>query len=73
MSNTLDKANNSTSIPIHKAQMIAPGMVGIGSGDMPRVAASSDDMYGEQAKVIWLASLGFAVLDSRFGLSLRTS
>ena len=72
-SNTLTQTANSSSIAIHHAQMFGPGMVGVGAGGPPRVATSTDDMYGEQSKVIWLWYAGLVVLDNRFGVSIRTS
>lgn len=73
VSNTLSITNNSNSIPIHYAQVFGPGKVGMGVGQLPRVLSASDDNYGLQAKVIWESEFGLANLDSRFGLSLRSS
>lgn len=73
ISNGVTSTANSSSVPVYRAQMFGPGMVGMGVGEMPRVAYSADDNYGEQAKVIWLMYAGFATLDSRFGVSLRSS
>lgn len=72
-STTLDTANNSSSIAIHKGHLIAPGALLGGMGAPPRVAPSSDDNYGELAKLIWIAYLAFGVADDRFAISVRTS
>lgn len=71
--NTLTTTANSNSIAIHRGHAIAPGVLGSGVGEMPRVAYASDDNYGETAKVIWLLYAGFALLDSRFVVKVATS
>ena len=40
---------------------------------MPRVAAASEDNFGETAKVIWLLYGAFALLDNRFCVNVQTS
>ena len=66
-STTLSKpANSPAAIPIYRAHAIAPGCLGAGMGKPPKVAYSNDDNYGESAKVIWLAYLTMALLDSSF-------
>lgn len=70
---TLGSSNNSSSIPIYRGIAFGPGKVGAGVGEMPRVAYSTNDNYGEQALLIWLWYAGFANLDDRFGCSIRTS
>lgn len=72
-SNTLNTAGNSSQIPIHKGHLLAPGVLLGGMGGTPRVAPSTDDNYGEVAKVIWLAYLAFGLADNRFCISVRTS
>ncbi len=72
-SNTLATTVNSSSVPIHRAHAIAPGVVGSGLGELPRVAFAAEDNYGETAKVIWLLYAGFQLLDSRFVVSVRSS
>ncbi len=72
-SNTLRKVANSSTVDIHYGQCFGPGKVGMGVGEMPRVLNSTDDNYGLQQKVIWEFEAGFANLDSRFGLSVRSS
>lgn len=70
-SNTL--TTTSSNVTIYNGQMFGPGMVGCGAGEMPRTAYSTADNYGEQALVIWLWYAGFATLDNRFGVRIRTS
>jgi N4-gp56 family major capsid protein len=70
-SNTL--LTNASTVTIYKAQAFGPGMLGCGASDMPRTAYSTSDNYGEQSLVIWLWYAGFANLDQRFGVSVRTS
>lgn len=72
-SNTLTTATNSSSVVIYRGQMFGPGKVGIGVGDAPRVCASTDDNYGMQNKVIWVAKLGLANLDNRFGTLISST
>lgn len=66
MSNTLTKSSNSSSVNIHKAHAIAPGVFLGGIGKTIGVRAASDDNYGETAKVIWLAYLALGLADNRF-------
>lgn len=72
-SNTLDTDVNASTVTVHKGHAFGPGVIGSGVGDMPRVAFSTDDNYGETAKVIWLMYAGFKLLDNRFVVSVRTS
>lgn len=71
-SNTLRKVNNSSSVPINRGLAFGPGIFGLGMGGAPRIAPSTDDNFGETAKVIWLAYLAFQMFDNRFGVSVRT-
>lgn len=66
MSNTLSVTANSSSVDIHYGHAIAPGAFLGGIGKAPRVAAASDDNYGEAAKVIWLMYGAFGLADNRF-------
>jgi len=66
MSNTLTKSSNSSSVNVHKAHAIAPGVFLGGVGKTIGVRAASDDNYGETAKVIWLAYLALGLADNRF-------
>lgn len=70
---TLPSANNTNSVPVTTSVMFGPGMVGAGVGQLPRVAYSTDDNYGEHAKMIWLSYLGFNLQDARFGVQMHTS
>lgn len=72
-SQTLNKVNNSSTVPVHYGQAFGPGMVGAGMADIPEVRNSTADNYGTQALVIWLWLAGFTVLDNRFGVSVRSS
>jgi hypothetical protein len=66
-STSLPTTNNGTAVQtVYQAQAFAPGVLGSGISDMPRVAKSSADNYGEWALIIWLAYIGFSLLDSRF-------
>jgi hypothetical protein len=73
VSETLTKTNNSSSVPVHKGIALAPGAFMGGMGRPPRVAASTDDNYGEAAKVVWIADLAFGITDSRFFRSVRSA
>lgn len=57
---------------IQRGVMFGPGAIGYGIDDACRVAPSTDDNYGETAKVIWIAYEGFGMLDERFLCSLRS-
>lgn len=70
-STTLSKPTNSSSVPIYRGHAIAPGALGTAMGKPPKVAYSNDDNYGETAKVIWLAYMGFKLLDSSFVYTAR--
>jgi N4-gp56 family major capsid protein len=70
---TLTSALNGSSIPVTTAHMFGPGMLGMGWGQLPQVKFSTDDNYGETAKLVWLGYAAFTILDSRFGIQLHTS
>lgn len=79
-SQTLNTANNSSSVPVRRNHMFGPGAIGgivvpvSGQGGPgPRVASASDDNYGLTAKVIWLLEGGLQLFDSRFVATLRTA
>lgn len=72
-STTLNTPNNSSSVAIHRGHYIAPGALLGGMGRQPSCRTSTDDNYGEAAKVVWLADLGFGLADNRFVLSMRSS
>jgi hypothetical protein len=65
-STTLTQTDNSSSVAIHYGHAIAPGAFMGGTGKPPKVEASSDDNFGQSAKVIWLAHLAMALADNRF-------
>jgi hypothetical protein len=60
-------------VSINHAIAFGPGHVGYAQSGPARVAASTDDNYGEQVKVIWLAYEGFSVLDSRMAVSVHSN
>lgn len=70
---TLNAPANASSVPVFRCQAFGPGVIGSGLGEMPRVTFSTDDNYGEQAKVIWLTYAAFRLLDNRFCVSVRHS
>jgi len=70
---SLNQSVNGSSIPIHKGHLIAPGALLGGMGKPPRVAPSTDDNFGEVAKMIWVAYLAFGLADNRFVISVRSS
>ena len=71
-STTLPVTNNGVgtnlTAPVFQVQAFAPGVLGSGVSEMPRVAASSADNYGEWALVVWLMYAGFSLLDNRFSV-----
>ena len=73
MSTTLTVTNNSSSVPIHYGQMFGPNMVGVGPAQAPKVVANTQDNYGEDTLAIWLWYCAFGTLDTKFGVSIRTS
>lgn len=70
---TLTTTANSSSVNIHYGHYIAPGALLGGMGRPLRVATSTDDNFGETAKVIWLGDLAFGLADNRFCISVRSS
>lgn len=72
-STTLDQSDNTNGIPIHKGHLICPGALLGGMGEMPRVMPSTDDNYGETAKMIWLSYMALGLADDRFVISVRTT
>lgn len=72
-STTLSRPTNSSSVAVHRGIAMAPGCLMGGVGRKPRVAASTDDNYGETGKVVWIADLAFGISDSRFFRSLRSA
>lgn len=70
-STTLTSAANTSGVTIYKGHALCPGVCGVGSGLPPHTAYSNDNNYGETEKIIWLAYLAFATLDSRFVRTVR--
>lgn len=70
-SNTL--STESSTVTIYNGQCFGPGMLGVGAGNLPHVAYSTADNYGEQSLVVWLWYAGFQNLDQRFGVRIKTS
>lgn len=69
-SNTLPTTTNGNSgQTVYHAQGFGPGVLGSGISEMPRVAKSSADNYGEWALVIWLMYGGFQLFDNRLLVS----
>lgn len=69
--NTVDTSTVS-GVSIHHAVAFGPGHVGYANSGPCRVIASTDDNYGETAKVVWCAYEGAAVLDSRFAVAVHS-
>lgn len=65
-STTLTSTANSSNINIHTAHAIAPGAFMAGRGQKIKIAPSTDDNYGEAAKLIWLAYMALGLADNRF-------
>jgi len=64
---------NANAIAVTTGVMFGPSMVGQGWGKLPRVAYSTLDNYGEDAKMVWLAYAAFNLMDSRFAVQIHTS
>lgn len=59
-------------VTIYHACCFGPGAVGYANAGPCRVASSTDDNYGETAKVIWLAYEGQTLLDNRFVVNVHS-
>ena len=59
-------------ISIYHASAFGPGAVGYANAGPCRVASSTDDNYGETAKVVWLAYEGSTLLDNRFVVNVHS-
>lgn len=70
-SNAVDTTTVS-GVSIHHGVMFGPGHVGYANAGPCRIASSTDDNYGETAKVIWVAYEGFSCLDNRFAVSVHS-
>lgn len=73
VSTTLSQVSNASSVKVHYGHAIAPGVALSGMGAPPAIVPATDDNYGQQAKVIWLAFLAFGLADNRFVTSVRYS
>jgi hypothetical protein len=71
--NTNTVSANSSSINIHYGHAISPGVLLGGMGRRPRIMPATDDDYGENVKVVWLADLAFGLANNSFVYSVRTS
>lgn len=72
-SSTLQKVNNSSSVPVQYGMAMCPGGFMSGMGRPPSIRTSTDDNYAETVKVIWLADLAFGLSDNRFFYSVRSA
>jgi hypothetical protein len=60
-STTLTTATNNSGVTIYRGHAIAPGALMCGMGRPPRVAASTNDNFGETVLTVWLCDMGFKV------------
>lgn len=72
-STTLTTKSNSSTVNVHYGHYMGPGPLLAGMGRRPRTAPSTDDNYGETAKIIWLGDFAFGLADNRLVLSVRSS
>lgn len=70
---TLTSSLNSSSVSIKYGHAIAPGALLAGMGRPLHVAPSTDDNFGETAKVVWIGDLAFGLADNSFCYSVRSS
>lgn len=59
-------------ITYYKGHAFGPGILGGGLGDLPRVARSNNDNFGETDLIIWLEYSAIGLLDNRFGAVIYT-
>jgi hypothetical protein len=71
-STSLSSTANTSSVGVVKHHVFGPGIIGAGVARMPEIMPSTDDNYGELAKIIWITYMAFALFDQRFGLTMRT-
>lgn len=71
---TTNPSDSSTvsGVTIYHAACFGPGAVGYAPAGPCRVASSTDDNYGETAKVVWLAYEGQSILDDRFIVNVHS-
>jgi hypothetical protein len=72
-STTNQVAANGNGVNITTGVIVGPSMVGQGFGQLPQVQFSTDDNYGEHAKMVWLQYSAHGLLDNRFAVQLHTS
>lgn len=53
-------------VTYYKGHVFGPGVLGGGTGDLPRVARSNQDNFGETDLIIWLEYSAITLLDNRF-------
>jgi len=73
VSTTLPAPVNGSGVAVAHGQLLAPGAFMCGMGSRPLVRSASDDNYGLTPKVIWEATMAFALADNRFILSFRSA
>lgn len=63
-----------SSAAVDRGHLLCPGAFLGGMGATPpRVAPSTDDNYGETAKVVWIAYLAMGLADARYVRTIRTA
>jgi hypothetical protein len=70
--NTGTNATPEPDVTYYKGHAFGPGILGSGVGDMPRVARSNVDNFGETDLIIWLLYSAYGLLDNRFGAVIYT-
>ena len=71
-SNTLNKGREQLERQRQPRPRVRSGPLRHRHGRRARVAPSTDDNYGETAKVIWIAYLAMQMFDNHFGVSVHT-
>lgn len=69
-STTLTSTTNTSNVTYWKGHAWAPGALGVGAGERPRVAFSNSNNFGLSNLVMWQACLALALLDNRYCYSL---
>lgn len=59
-------------VTYYKGHAFGPGVLGGGVGDVPRIARSNNDNFGETDLIIWLEYSAESLLDNRFGCVIYT-
>lgn len=60
-------------VTIYHGQAFGPAVLGAGIGRLPEVVPSNNDNFGEHVLLAWLMYAGWALLDNRFAVSVRTT